>query len=60
MVLSYQLPSYVLSCTSFSFDSEDEEEYICPNCTNLAEDSDNYMCMTQLSSTALKCKLPDV
>ena len=27
----------------FSFESEDEEEYICPNCTNLAKDSDNYM-----------------
>ena len=26
----------------FSFESEDEEEYIYPNCTNLAEDSDNY------------------
>ena len=26
----------------FSFKSEDEGEYIYPNCTNLAEDSDNY------------------
>ena len=26
----------------FLFESEDEEEYIYPNCTNLAEDSDNY------------------
>ena len=27
----------------FSFESNDEEEYICPNCINLAKDSDNYM-----------------